>query len=81
MSQELATDGSGEAVSNFSEMLKRYRNDADFHQVVTLLENMIENLRLTPSEIRDAAMFAAIRFEQRSVQPIIFDDKEEWWKP
>ena len=44
----------------------RYRDDALFHQLVRTIEHAIENLELTPSEVRAAAMMAAFRVEQRT---------------
>lgn len=42
----------------------RYMNDAAFHQLVRVIEQVLENVDLTPSEVREAAMYACIRFEQ-----------------
>jgi hypothetical protein len=42
---------------------ERYLNDSEFHNLVDLLETMIRRYQFTPSEIREAAMFAAIRYE------------------
>lgn len=44
----------------------RYKQDAAFAQVVNALENMIRTFKLTPTEIREAAMYAAYRFEMGS---------------
>jgi hypothetical protein len=41
----------------------RYFHDPTFHALVDSMVDAIINLRLTPSELRDAAMYAAIRFE------------------
>lgn len=43
----------------------RYRNDPTYHAVVQYLESILHEMRLTPGELRDAAMLAAIHFEQR----------------
>lgn len=49
----------------FESVQRRYENDIDFHAMVDALEAAIEHLQLTPSELREAAMYAAIRHERR----------------
>lgn len=44
---------------------ERYRNDPMIHRLVDVLEVQIEQLNLTPSEIRECATLAAIHYEQR----------------
>lgn len=44
-------------------MRERYENDPNFHTMVNLFVNAINNLEMTPSEIREAAMFAAIKVD------------------
>lgn len=44
---------------------ERYERDPMFHAVVDSLEAAIHNLNLTPTEIREAAMLAALRYERR----------------
>jgi hypothetical protein len=48
----------------------RYLNDPAFRHVVDCLQAMILNLELTPSEIREAAMYACCRIEMRRPSPI-----------
>jgi hypothetical protein len=43
----------------------RYLHDPMVRALVDSLEQHIHNLQFTPSEIRDCAMLAAIRYEQR----------------
>lgn len=43
----------------------RYVNDDAFHATVDMLMSLIENMQLSPSEIRDAAMYAVYRCECR----------------
>jgi hypothetical protein len=38
----------------------RYLNDPVYHQVVDALRDLIRQARLTPSEVREAAMLACI---------------------
>jgi hypothetical protein len=52
----------------------RYCNDANFHQFVQMMQRCIEELHLTPSEVREAAVFACVRLEMmRSRASIEFD--------
>lgn len=44
---------------------RRYENDASFNHLVKALENLIEKLEMTPSEVREAAVFACFRVEMR----------------
>ena len=48
---------------NYKKLRDRYETDIQFHQLVDTLMVMIEKCQLSPSEIRQAAMFAAIKFE------------------
>ena len=43
---------------------ERYRRDATFAALVNTLEHMIRACDYTPTEVREAAMLAAIRYEQ-----------------
>lgn len=49
---------------------RRFANDPHFHALVTMLEQQIETLQLSPSEIREAAMFACYRVEMRRPTPL-----------
>ena len=49
---------------NLNQCDEAYQKDADFHRLVDLLSNAITALQYTPSEIRAAAMYAALRVEQ-----------------
>jgi hypothetical protein len=42
---------------------EKYRHDPNYHQLVDILTNFIGNYQFTPSEIREAAMFACIKYE------------------
>lgn len=44
---------------------ERFHNDAQWHALVCMLEKQILELELSPSEIREAAMYAAYRVEMR----------------
>lgn len=41
----------------------RYLSDAEFHQLVDLMESMIRRGQFTPSECREAAMLAQMHHE------------------
>jgi hypothetical protein len=44
---------------------KLYLSDPLFHALVASLEQAIIDLQMTPSEIREAAMYACVRVEDR----------------
>lgn len=50
-----------------------YREDQMFRVVVDSLCHIIEQLRLTPGEVRSAATYACIRWEMRHPRPIYVD--------
>jgi hypothetical protein len=50
---------------------ERYLNDPTFKSVVDMLQGLIMQYELTPSEIRLAAMMAAIRAEERTVRRFV----------
>lgn len=47
---------------------QKYMYDPEYRMLVDLLENAIYRNQYTPSEIREAAMFACIKYEMN--QPI-----------
>ncbi len=49
---------------------QRYENDPAFHAMVDQCDMLISTLKLTPSELREAVMFAALRYDMRNPQPI-----------
>lgn len=48
----------------------RYRNDGAFYSLVKNMEMMIENLHFTPSEVREAAVYACLMVETRNPRPM-----------
>ena len=50
---------------------ERYDRDPMFRVLVDTLYLQIQQARYTPTEIREAAMLAQIRFEQRTLRPMI----------
>ncbi len=53
---------------------ERYRNDAQFRQLVDLFYSYIDHAQFTPSEIREAALLAHILYEERRIKPMIIDN-------
>lgn len=49
----------------------RYHNDPAFHAAVDLMQALILDLQLSPSEVREAAMFACYLVELRRPTPPI----------
>lgn len=56
----------------------RYRNDITFRTVVDSLHHLVIDARLTPSEIRAAAMLACIHHEMRTQSPILARFPKDW---
>jgi len=52
---------------------ERYHRDAEFHQLVDVICAWIEHCQYTPTEVREAAMLAAIHYDQRTLRPLLFD--------
>ena len=48
---------------------EKFENDPDYRALVLTLECYIERALFTPSELREAAVFACIRYEQRRQIP------------
>lgn len=44
---------------------ERFQRDPQFNRLVSVMEAMIESAEFTPTEIREAAMLAAVRWEMR----------------
>ena len=59
---------------NFSEQEKRYLSDPLFHRIVEMLYHFLQQGQVTVSELRDAATFAGIKFEEQRVRPIFLKD-------
>jgi hypothetical protein len=54
-------------MSRYMSARERYEHDPIFHAIVAHMAQAIENLQLTPTEMREAAMLACILFEERRV--------------
>lgn len=58
--------------------IEKYLNDSHYKKLVDLLESYIHQAEFTPSEVREAAMFACINYELRRASPekiMIANDK------
>ncbi len=49
---------------------ERYLRDPEFHNLVSALEKMIAEYQFTPTEVREAAMLACVRAEERRPFPV-----------
>lgn len=49
---------------------ERYKKDFEFHNLVRNFEQFIEVSKYSPSELREALMYAQIRVETRIVRPM-----------
>lgn len=56
---------------------ERYMNDPVIKNMVDMMEKCIHDLELTPTEIRQCAMLAAVHHEQRNVHQRIYMKKDE----
>jgi hypothetical protein len=54
---------------NYEKAKEAYLNDPLYKNMVDCLYRMINELQLSPSEIREAAMLACIMFEERKTNP------------
>ena len=57
---------------NLDSARERYWNDPEFHALVDTMASWYERLQFTPSEMREAAVFAALLVEQRMMRPTLF---------
>jgi hypothetical protein len=56
---------------------ERYQRDPAFHALVELIYGAICRCDYTPTEIREAAMYAAIRYEQQHIRPVMVPLKDK----
>jgi hypothetical protein len=54
---------------------EKYMNDPEYRHLVTMLEELIERARFTPSELREACILASINYEMRHVQESQIDPR------
>lgn len=58
-------------MNDFKKLEQRYFSDVEFHTIVNMLYNQLYKVRFTPSEMREAAMLACLKFEYNNPSPII----------
>jgi hypothetical protein len=51
---------------------ERYQNDPEFHSLVDLLYKFVANGHFTPTELREAVILAATKYEMTHLRPRIF---------
>lgn len=49
----------------------RYDRDPQFRTLTDMLEHLIHEAKMTPTEVREAAILATIHYEQRTIRPFI----------
>ena len=47
---------------------EKYMNDPEYYHLVCTLEQLIEQARFTPSELREACILASINYEMRHIR-------------
>ena len=52
----------------YSDAEHKYMNDPKFHAVVKMLLNAMEEMQVTPIDVRDAAFMACVEFERRHIR-------------
>lgn len=56
----------------------RYRDDPVFRRLVEMFSVALETGDCTPTEIREAAMFAQILYEETHIRPILLEMSQMW---
>ncbi len=56
---------------------EKYMNDPEYNYLVNTLEQMIEQARFTPSELREACILASINYEMRHIRRHQIDPRVE----
>lgn len=57
---------------------EKYSSDPAFRTIVDALQSVIASYELTPSELRQAVMYACYLHEMRTVRPV-FIPKTQWF--
>lgn len=61
---------------DFKELLKRYQSDPEFHHVVRTMEEWVRQSGVTHLELRQAAFFAAMKFQLENPGPFEIDGQK-----
>ena len=57
---------------NYDKCVERYKNNAEFNRLVNIFYSLMAEQKLTIIELKDALLFAGIKFEQENIRPIAF---------
>lgn len=60
----------------FESAWSRYSRDAQYHAMVDAIYHSIVSMKLTPTEVREAAMLACIKFEESRPRSFLYLDEE-----
>lgn len=55
---------------------QNYMMNPEYKRLVDFMENELQQFHYSPSEMREAAMLACVRFESRQVRPMYFDREQ-----
>ncbi len=58
---------------------ERYHRDPSFAALVDTMYNAIHAHQFSPTEIREAAMYAVIKYDMRNPRPMMFKVNEHGW--
>jgi len=58
-------------------LTERYKDDPEWHCLVDKLEQLIEQAKFTPSELREACILASIRYWSRNVGTFIYPQNSQ----
>ncbi len=56
---------------NYEQQKERYLNDAEFHNLVQMITVFLMEGKFAISELKDAVVFATIKFEAEHVRPLV----------
>lgn len=56
---------------------EKYMNDPEYNYLVNMLEKLIAQANFTPSELREACIFASINYEMRNIHHFTIHPKFE----
>lgn len=62
---------------NIDKAREAYEHDPQYRNLVDMLMNQVEALEMTPSEVREAGVFACILLAERRVYPLMVIDFAE----
>ena len=54
---------------------EKYMHDPEYRHLVDTMERLIHDARFTPSEIREAGIFASIRYEMTHIRQSTIDPR------